>query len=84
MIRSPRLPARTWKERKARTGEERGLPSPEDVFVAWRLWLPDGVDLAAAAEGEIARIDRHAPLSPELRRLRALLVAAIESARKDR
>ena len=46
---------------------------PEDVFLAWLLRLPAGVDVAAAAAAEIMLLDRAAPLSPGLSRLRQLM-----------
>ena len=51
------------------------LPSPEDVFIAWLLWLPDDVDLPEAALQEVARLDRRAALPPGAKRLRDLLLA---------
>lgn len=36
------------------------LPQPEDVFVAWLLALPRGLDLAAATDAEILRLRRYA------------------------
>ena len=53
------------------------LPSPEDVFIAWLLWLPDGVDLPEAALQEVARLDRRPALSPGAERLRDLLLAVV-------
>ncbi len=74
-------------ERKRRVRRDRGasqkppaggaaaeLPSPETVFLAWSLWLPDGADIAAAAQREITRIERKAPLCPDLMRLHALFL----------
>ena len=73
------FPAEAVKKRSARTDGGNRPPSPEDVFVAWRLSLPDNADLATAAAHAIARIDCHAPLSPDLKRLRAFLLAAIDT-----
>src|SRR3546814_12435078 len=47
------------------------MPRPEDVFLAWLCSLPAGADIAAAARREVARIERRAPLRPELQRLPA-------------
>src|SRR3546814_4660586 len=50
------------------------MPRPEDVFLAWLCSLPEGADIAAAARREVARIERRAPLRPELQRLRDLFL----------
>lgn len=50
--------------------------SPEEVFLAWLVALPEGVDVAAAARKQITRLDEAAAVSPPLRRLRALLEEA--------
>ena len=59
----------------AASSERCSLPSPEDVFIAWLLWLPDGVDLQEAALREVARLDRRPALPPGAERLRDLLLA---------
>ena len=59
----------------AASSQRRSLPSPEDVFIAWLLWLPDGVDLPEAALQEVARLDRRPALPPGAERLRDLLLA---------
>ena len=59
------------------TSQRRSLPSPEDVFIAWLLWLPDGVDLPEAALQEVARLDRRPALPPGAERLRDLLLAVV-------
>ena len=51
------------------------LPSPEAVFVDWLLWLPRGANLRAAARQQIALIDRHASVHPDVQFLRTLLAA---------
>ena len=51
------------------------LPSPEAVFVDWLLWLPRGANLRAAARLQIALIDRHASVHPDVQVLRTLLAA---------
>ncbi len=53
------------------------LPSPESIILAWGLWLPDGTDIAAAARREVARIERKAPLCPNLVQLRNLFLETI-------
>jgi len=57
-----------------------GLASPEEVFLAWLLSLPDGVDITSAATAEIVRIDRVRLRSARGKRLRELFVAAAECA----
>ena len=59
----------------AASSYRRSLPSPEDIFIAWLLWLPDDVDLPEAALQEVARLDRRAALPPDAKRLRDLLLA---------
>ena len=59
----------------AASSQRRSLPSPEDVFIAWLLWLPDGVDLPEAALQEVARLDLRPALPPGAERLRDLLLA---------
>ncbi len=61
----------------AASSHRRSLPSPEDVFIAWLLWLPDGADLPEAALQEVARLDRRPALSPGAKRLRDLLLAVV-------
>ena len=63
-------------------GKVVALPSPEDVFLAWTLHLPAGADIATLARREIARIERKAPLRPELARLRDLFLEAIAFAQR--
>jgi hypothetical protein len=53
----------------------RPLPSPEQVFADWLLWVPQGADLSAAAREQIASIDRRGSLHPGAQYLRTLLVA---------
>lgn len=57
------------------------LASPEDVFLAWLVALPEDADIAAAARAQIARIDRVVPASAPLRRLRALFEEAAANPR---
>ncbi len=57
------------------------LASPEDVFLAWLVALPDDADIAAAARVQIARIDGVALATAPLRRLRALLEEAAANQR---
>lgn len=51
------------------------LPPPEEVFADWLMSVPHGADLAAAARGQIALIDRRVPFHPDVQCLRMLLVA---------
>ena len=64
----------------AASSQRRSPPSPEDVFIAWLLWLPDGVDLPEAALQEIAKLDHRAALPPGAKRLRDLLLAVARGA----
>ena len=57
-----------------------GLASPEEIFLAWLLCLPDGVDASDAAAGEVVRLDRARLRSPRGKRLRELFVAASKCA----
>jgi hypothetical protein len=56
------------------------LASPEDIFLAWLISLPDGVDPCEAAAAEIMRLDRVRLRSPRRKRLRELFAAAAKSA----
>ena len=64
----------------AASPHRRSLPSPEDIFIAWLLWLPDDVDLPEAALQEVARLDRRAASPPGAKRLRDLLLAVSRGA----
>jgi hypothetical protein len=57
-----------------------GPASPEDIFLAWLLSLPDGVEAADAAAAEVVRLDRAQLRSRRGKRLRELFVAAAECA----
>lgn len=50
--------------------------SPEEVFLAWLIALPEGEGVAVAARKQIRRLDEATTVSPPLRRLRALLEEA--------
>jgi hypothetical protein len=62
------------------TRTARVLASPEEIFLAWLLSLPDDVDATDAAAEEIARLDRDQLRSPEATRLRELFVVAAKCA----
>lgn len=65
-----------WQALDLRTMVSIALPaSPETVFVEWLLWLPRGANLRAAARQQIALIDRHASVHPDVQFLRTLLAA---------
>jgi hypothetical protein len=53
-----------------------GPASPAEIFLAWLLSLPDGIDVAA----EVVRLDRGELRSRRGKRLRELFVAAAECA----
>jgi hypothetical protein len=55
-----------------------GSDSPEDVFLAWLLSLPDDLDPSDAAAQQLVRLDRIRLRSPQGKRLRELFVAAAE------
>jgi len=57
-----------------------GPASPEEIFLAWLLSLPDGVDVSSAAAAEIVRLDHVRLRSVRGKRLRELFVAAAECA----
>ena len=57
-----------------------GPASPEEIFLAWLLSLPDGVDVSSAASAEIVRLDRARLGSACGKRLRELFVATAECA----
>jgi hypothetical protein len=52
---------------------------PEDVLIAWLLWLPRDVDVAKAAADEVARIDKRPSLPGGAARLRELLLQLVDS-----
>jgi hypothetical protein len=52
----------------------KGPASPEEIFPAWLLSLPDSVDASDAAAAEIVRLDRARLRLPRGKRLRELYV----------
>jgi len=54
--------------------------SPEEIFLAWLLSLPDRVNASDAAAAEIVRLDQAQLRSSRGKRLRELFVAATECA----
>lgn len=56
-------------------GQSAALQQPEDVFLSWLLAQPVGADLAAAANIEIARLQRYQRDHPGPRRLVELFEA---------
>jgi len=52
-----------------------------DILMAWLLWLPDAIDVAAAAKAEICKIDRSRTTDGTALRLRGLLDALAQSRR---
>jgi hypothetical protein len=61
-----------------------GPASPEEVFLARLLSLPDSVDASDAAAAEVVRLDRARLRSPRGKRLRELFAAAAECAVQKR
>jgi hypothetical protein len=57
-----------------------GPASPEEIFLAWLVSLPDGVDVSTAAAAKIVRLDLARLRSARGKRLRELFVAAAECA----
>jgi hypothetical protein len=53
----------------------RPLPSPEQAFAEWLLWVPPGADLRAVARAQVAAIDRRGSRHPNVQYLRTLLLA---------
>lgn len=68
-------PGRNMHGRPVGTGEGR---QPEDILIAWLLWLPRDADVAMAAVEQVARMDRKQPLSQRAARLRELLLQLVE------
>jgi hypothetical protein len=64
------------------SGEDsaKALPTPEEVFFAWLLNLPDDVDPSVAAAKEIARLDGYKPRSADAQKLRELFQSAVDCA----
>lgn len=56
------------------------LPPPEEVFIDWLMSLPHGASIEAAAQRQIALIDRRKSLHPDVQCLRTLLVAVAGTA----
>jgi hypothetical protein len=56
----------------------------EDLFVAWLLWLPEGVDPRKAALAEIARLDGRKRAGAGEARLRALFAELATGGRRRR
>lgn len=69
------LPGRTmfWEPATAKAH-----PEPEDILIAWLLWLPRDADVAEAAVEQVARMDRKQPLPQGAARLRELLLQLVE------
>jgi hypothetical protein len=57
-----------------------GPASPEEVFLAWLLSLPGGVDVSSAAAAEIVRLDHARLRSARGKKLRQLFLAATKCA----
>lgn len=54
-------------------------PSPEDIFLAWLLDLPDDADIVEAARLEIARLEQAPPAGGADTRLCRLFTEAAEA-----
>lgn len=59
------------------------MPEPEDVFLPWLLSVPCGADMAAAADMEIARLERYNGSHPGPKRLAAVFQAFRRSLTRD-
>jgi len=63
-------------EGSPRSGRARPTHTPpEEVFLLWLLWLPDGAEVKAAARSEIERIDASRADDPRTLRLKSLFQA---------
>ncbi|GGA80127.1 hypothetical protein GCM10011491_04280 [Brucella endophytica] len=51
--------------------------TPEEIFIAWLLWLPKEADMAEAAAEEIRKLDRYQGALAGPRRLREMFVALV-------
>jgi hypothetical protein len=60
--------------------EARPSLTPEEIFFAWLLDLPEDVDPCVAAAEQVALIDRYPARSERAQRLRELFAAAAVSA----
>ena len=65
----------------AETGEQSMREaSPESIYLAWLLHLPEGTDTRSAARREIARLDRAVETGLSDRRTERLRALMIETA----
>jgi len=55
-------------------------PQPEDILIAWLLWLPRDADVAKAAADEVAKMDERPSLPGGAIRLRELLMQLADGA----
>jgi len=62
----------TLTNRLAGTTTDRASAAPEDIFMAWLLYLPHGTDTARAAKHEIARLDAAETMPRGWERLREM------------
>jgi len=53
--------------------------SPEEIFLAWLIWLPKEADMAAAAAQEVRKLDLYHGNLTGPHRLREMFVALIAS-----
>jgi hypothetical protein len=53
-------------------------PQPEDILIAWLLWLPRDADVAKAAADEVARMDKRPSLPGGAAYLRELLLQLVD------
>src|SRR5882724_4709574 len=58
---------------RTQSGGSLGALSPEDVLLAWLLWLPSDVDPADVAAKELRRSGFRDPADPRVARLAELL-----------
>ncbi|KXF78870.1 hypothetical protein ATN84_03665 [Paramesorhizobium deserti] len=63
------------------TAERRNIAqkSPEEIFLAWLIWLPKEADMAAAAAQEVRKLDLYRGNLAGPHRLREMFVALIAS-----
>ncbi|PRD43335.1 hypothetical protein C5748_11515 [Phyllobacterium phragmitis] len=71
-MRTAGLQAKTIAEHR-----DTAQKTPEDIFLAWLLWLPKEADMAAAAAEEVRKLDRYRGNLAGPHQLRAMFLALI-------
>ncbi|GAB1580689.1 MULTISPECIES: hypothetical protein [Phyllobacteriaceae] len=68
------LQAKTFAERR-----KTARKSPEEIFLAWLIWLPKEADMAAAAAEEVRKLDLYRGNLAGPYQLRKMFIALIAS-----